>query len=335
MEGRAPLKLAVIIVNYRTPDLVQDCLESLIPQLLPLQAQAIVVDNASGDHSLETIGKWLGNTPDEFSRRVHLVASPRNGGFSAGNNLGIAQVQADYYLLLNSDTIVRPGAISNLLACMEKNSDIGALGPRLEFLDGTPQVSRFRRRGVTSEFIRGAQINAISSLFRSKNTPIELDEPDQEIDWISFACVILRADVIKKVGIMDDAFFMYFEDIEYCLRIKKAGYAIKQELDARVVHLRGGTSSVKRNGANQKRIPEYFYRSRTRYFVLLGGKKKLLLANIAWCIGRVLRVTKRIIGRRGGPSIPGEWADLWLDFLIKQPEKHIQGFVPSRQAAES
>ena len=331
MERRAPLTLAVVIVNYRTPDLVQACLESLVPQLSALHAEAIVVDNASGDRSLEAIEDWLQECPASFSQKIRLIASPVNGGFSAGNNLGIRQVEAKYYLLLNSDTIVRPGAIAALLTRMEGDSAIGALGPRLEYLDGRPQVSRFRRRGVISEFIRGAQINTITRLLRVKNAPIELDEPEQKLDWVSFACVMLRGDVVRKVGLMDEAFFMYFEDIEYCLRVKKAGFKICQELSARVVHLRGGTSSVKKNDARRQRIPAYFYQSRARYFTLLGGRKKLFAANIAWLLGRALRMTKRIGGRKIDTSIPGEWSDLWLGFMGPHSGKEQ---IPSQESSQ-
>ncbi|MBY6190742.1 glycosyltransferase family 2 protein [Microbulbifer agarilyticus] len=317
MESRAPLALAVVIVNYRTPDLVVDCLESLVPQL-PSRAGVVVVDNASGDHSIETLQAWIDGTDAATAEKVHLLASPANGGFSAGNNLGIKRLRAKFYLLLNSDTIVRPGAISLLMDRIQRDTKIAAVGPRLEYLDGRPQVSRFRRRGVTSEFIRGAQIQLISHILRRKNTPIELDEPEQQIDWVSFACVLLRAEVIKKIGLMDEQFFMYFEDIEYCLRIQKAGYTIEQALGARVVHLRGGTSSVKESAKNKKRIPAYFYRSRTRYFMLLGGKKRLLIANLAWYFGRAIRMLKCLRGKYPGPRIPGEWHDIWIDFLAPQ-----------------
>ncbi|MBN8429470.1 glycosyltransferase family 2 protein [Microbulbifer salipaludis] len=335
MEGRAPLKLAVVIVNYCTPDLVQDCLKSLVPQLSGLNAQAIVVDNASGDHSIELLEHWLKSCPAGFSTKIRLCASSVNGGFSAGNNFGMSQVEAEYYLLLNSDTIVRPGAISLLLSRMEGDRTIGALGPRLEYLDGQQQVSRFRRRGVTSELIRGAQIDLVTKLLKSKNTPIELNEPDQELDWVSFACVLLRSDIVTQIGRMDESFFMYFEDIEYCLRIKRAGYSIKQELDARVVHLRGGTSSVKKNGNARKRVPAYFYQSRSRYFLLLGGRPKLFAANLAWCAGRILRYSKCLLGRAPGPSISGEWRDLWIGFLSGKKGTNKKASPYGNQVAQS
>ncbi|MBB5211835.1 glycosyltransferase family 2 protein [Microbulbifer hydrolyticus] len=310
--------LCIVIVNYKTPELVNNCLATVVPQIESLNAKVVIVDNASGDDSVSKIEAWISTQPPIYHARINLVKSPINGGFSAGNNLGIIQENAEYYLLLNSDTLVRENAISTLLDRIRTDRNIGALGPQLEYEDGTPQISCFRRRSVASELIRGAQIDAISKLLKRKNIPIANRRESLEIDWISFACVMLPRAAIERVGLMDGQFFMYFEDIEYCLRLKGAGYKIEQEKRARVVHLRGGTSDVKKNSKAQKQLPDYFYRSRTRYFVLLGGKGKLLIANIAFTCGRLIRLTKRLVGKKPGPSIPGEWTGLWMDFFKKQ-----------------
>lgn len=312
------LELCVVIVNYKTPELVKNCLATVLPQVELLDAKVVVVDNASGDDSVAQIESWLLQQPPAYADKTALVKSPINAGFSAGNNLGISQFRSEYYLLLNSDTLVRKDAISILLNSIKSNPQIGALGPQLEYEDGTPQISCFRKRSVASELIRGAQINMISRLLKRKAIPIENPKRSIEIDWVSFACVMLPAPAIEKVGLMDSQFFMYFEDIEYCLRLKSAGYKVRKEPLAHVVHLRGGTSDVKKNSNSQKKLPEYFYRSRTRYFVLSGGRGKLLLANIAFSLGRLIRQVKRMAGKTPGPSIPGEWIGLWIDFFKKQ-----------------
>src|SRR5665213_632697 len=115
------MKLAVIIINYRTPGLIIQCLESLIGQLIELNARAVVVDNCSGDNSVEALKVWLSvHAKKGF---VQLVESSVNAGFSAGNNIGIQTVAAEYYLLLNSDTIVRPCALAVLAQTADKNPD--------------------------------------------------------------------------------------------------------------------------------------------------------------------------------------------------------------------
>lgn len=321
MKNSNPVDLAVIIVNYKTPELVIDCLESLYPELSDISSRVVVIDNASGDDSISRISEWLKNKSDKAQRMTVLVQSERNGGFSAGNNLGIQQIKAKNYLLLNSDTIVRPKAIERLLIRMNENPVIGALGPRLEYLDETPQISAFRKRTVSSEFIRGAELSVVTRFLGHKNVSIDLDQTDQDIDWVSFACVLIRSEVIEKVGLMDENFFMYFEDIEYCNRIKKSGYKIAQEKSARVVHLRGGTSSVKSCLAKRRRLPRYFYESRSRYFTLLGGRSTLIAANLAWIFGRALRLIKLVRGSRGVQSIHGEWKDIWIG--LNTPKNHF------------
>lgn len=311
-------ELSIVIVNYKTPALVINCLATVIPQIGSIDARVVVVDNASGDDSVSKIQSWLIEQPPSYKERVILVESPVNGGFSAGNNLGIRKEQANYYLLLNSDTLLRKDAIAILLRRIKSDPKLGALGPQLEYEDGRPQISCFRKRSVASELIRGAQINVISKLLNNKNIAIDDHKSHSEMDWISFACVMLPRYAIQKVGLMDSQFFMYFEDIEYCLRLKKAGYKVEQERLARVVHLRGGTSDVKKNSKAQKKLPKYFYESRTRYFVLRGGKTKLLFANLAFYSGRLIRQIKRLVGKRPGPTIPGEWLGLWVDFFKKQ-----------------
>ena len=149
------MKLAVIIINYKTADLVMQCLESLLNQLAGLDAKAIVVDNLSPDDSLARLRSWLAARPDRAL--VEIVESGVNGGFSAGNNAGIRAANADYYLLLNSDTIVRPGAISALLRTADSNPEAGLISPRLEWPDGVAQESCFRFLSPASEFIGAAQ----------------------------------------------------------------------------------------------------------------------------------------------------------------------------------
>lgn len=145
-------QLAVVILNYRTPQLVVDCLASLVSQIDPQTQQVIVVDNASGDDSVEEIEKAIAN--NNWQDWVRLLPSDVNGGFSAGNNLGIQAIRAENYLLLNSDTIVRPGAIQTLLVALEQYPEAGLFSPRLEWPDGTPQISCFRDHSPLSEIDR-------------------------------------------------------------------------------------------------------------------------------------------------------------------------------------
>lgn len=317
MESVKPIVLSIVIVNYRTPDLVIGCLQSLIPEFellseASVDAQVVVVDNCSGDDSIDRLQEWHRQQADSVQCRINLLPSQINGGFSAGNNLGITARQADYYLLLNSDTIVRPGSLVMLLNSHKRSPDVGLMGPRLEFLDGFPQESCFRDQGVISEFLRGAQLSIAFKLFRQKIVAIPVEEAvTSNIDWCSFACVLIRAEVFEAIGLMDDRYFMYFEDSEFCARARKAGWRVAHESAARVVHLRGGSSSVKRRAVQKKRLPSYYYQSRSRYFLQRGGLPKLIAANSMWLFGRFLCQLKRLFGKAVDGATDREWRDIW------------------------
>ncbi|MBL4744189.1 MAG: glycosyltransferase, partial [Cycloclasticus sp.] len=160
-------RLAVVIINYKTPQLVVDCLVSLLPELSALDAKVVVVDNYSNDDSCGRISNWI--SQNDNLKQIELIASDENTGFSGGNNLGIRHVEADYYLLLNSDTLVRKGAISLLLEAAQKGKMIGLVSPRLEWPDATPQESCFRFHSPISELISSANTGLITRLFQSFN----------------------------------------------------------------------------------------------------------------------------------------------------------------------
>ena len=156
----APIRLAVVVLNYQTPDLTLDCLASLVPELGP-RDQCVVVDNASPDGSGAAIAAAV---EEREWKSVDVVLHEHNGGFAAGNNVGIERVDADYYLLLNSDTIVRPGALATLLAAADAHPRDGLFSPRLEWPDGTGQISCFRFHTPVSELIAGSQTGPIRAL---------------------------------------------------------------------------------------------------------------------------------------------------------------------------
>jgi N-acetylglucosaminyl-diphospho-decaprenol L-rhamnosyltransferase len=310
-------ELCIVIINYKTPNLLIDCLESLKTELNDNTVVAIV-DNASNDQSVEVINNWLidNNAKNSF----HLICSLHNGGFSSGNNTGINAFNADHYLLLNSDTLVRKGAISTLLNSMNTDKSIGLVAPRLEWPDGMAQESCFKFHSPVSEFIASAKTGAITRLLQHAVVPQPVSDSAHFYDWVSFACVMIRADVIQIIGLMDDHYFMYFEDVEYCYRAKKAGWQIKYEPAAHVVHLRGGTSPVKAQAKLRKRIPRYFYESRTRYFFQVYGRIGLFLANSLWTLGWMISSLRSCFSKNYLPDVSEkQWLDIWTNFF--NPEK--------------
>ncbi len=306
--------LAVVIINYKTPFLVTDCLSSLLPELSELAAKVVVVDNHSNDESCQIISKWI-DLHDNFEQ-IDLIESKVNTGFSGGNNLGINHIEAEHYLLLNSDTIVRKGAIEVLLQAASKDNETGLFSPRLEWLDTTPQESCFKFHSPVSEFTSSAGTGAITHLLKKYSVAKPITNVNSYCDWTSFACVLIKAEVFQNTGLMDDKFFMYFEDMAFCYHAKQAGWSILNIPSAHVVHLRGGSSPVKKQAKLRKRLPRYFYESRARCFYLVYGHFGLLLANIMWTFGFIISLSRSVFSSGYIPNrSASQWKDIWTNFF--------------------
>jgi hypothetical protein len=307
------MKLATVIVNYKTAHLVMQCLESLLPQLSGIDAQVIVVDNLSHDDSVTRLQDWI--VAHDACKFVQVIEAGDNRGFSAGNNVGIRSIDADYYLLLNSDTIVRADAISLLLRTADVHREAGLISPRLEWPDGVPQHSCFRYLSPISEFIDAAQTGLITGALGAFNVPLPMTDPIVRPDWTSFACVLARGKLFREIGLLDESFFMYFEDVEFCWRARRAGWEIVHNPQAKVVHLQGGSSSFNQSMLERKRLPRYYYVSRTRYFYLTYGWFGLTLANILSSLGRCVSKCREMFERRKPGAPEKQWLDIWTNWL--------------------
>jgi N-acetylglucosaminyl-diphospho-decaprenol L-rhamnosyltransferase len=316
------MELAIVILNYKTPDLVVDCLLSIQNQneVKTGRAIVIVVDNCSGDDSVAKIEVAI--VENQWQNWAKLVASPVNGGFAAGNNVGIKAVEAEAYLLLNSDTIVRPNAISAILNDLSKYPEAGLISPRLEWPDGEPQISCFRYPTPASEAIASARTSFITQLLKKYEVPIPVFDTPQGVEWTSFAAVLIRKPVIDQIGYLDEGYFMYFEDIDYCRRAQAAGWQVLHCPDARVVHLRGGSGSVKSDLAARKRPRTYLYASRARYFAKFYGKYGLWGANLLWIAGRAISLGRESIRNKEPHLCDRQSQDIWINCWrpLQEPE---------------
>jgi GT2 family glycosyltransferase len=313
------IRLAIIIINYQTFDFIRDCLCSLDGQLQP-NDRVIIVDNASGDDSAAGIRNFI--CQQDWVDWAVVVESPVNGGFSAGNNIGIQEIEAQYYLLLNSDTIVRPKAIEYLLHAADMNSDAGLFAPRLEWLDSKPQNSCFRMKTPMHEFFAAARTGIIERMLGYKGIAYSASEEPVKPTWVSFACVLIRRDVFDAIGLLDEGFFMYYDDLDFCLRARRAGFQILYWPQSRVVHMRGGSSPVKQLTAERKRPPKYWYASRTRYYAKFYGIFGLFAANFGWYGGRILSLFRELSGTKDPHICHNQWADIWTNVHspLKSPD---------------
>lgn len=305
--------LTIIIVNYRTPKLVTECLTSLLPEINGIDARVVVVDNHSDDNSPELIRAWL--TSHDADKKITFIQSIQNAGFASGNNIGIRAYNSKYYLLINSDTLIRTGAIQKILDSAAQFPDAGLISPRLEWPDGRGQESCFRFPSPVSELCSASDTGIIDRLFRKYIVAMPVQKQIIQPEWTSFACVLIKNEVFRQIGLLDEGYFMYSEDIEFCHRARQAGWMIIHNPAAHIVHLRGGSSSVKKQTQVKKRVPKYFYESRTRYFYQTYGWLGLTAANLMWWLGRIVSGTRQLLGRTDKSVVEGRWLDIWTNWL--------------------
>jgi len=284
-----------------------------MPDINGYDVDVILVDNKSPDDSVRVIKKWLDE--NAFENKIHLIQSETNSGFSAGNNIGVQYLNSKYYLLLNSDTLIRKGSIQILLETAGRNTEFGLFSPRLEWPDEYGQESCFRFHSPLSEFLSAAQTGFLDKLLSKYIVAYPVQNTLFQPDWTSFACVLVRNEVFQQIGLIDEGYFMYFEDAEFCYRAKKAGWRVLHNPEARVVHLRGGSSPVKSQTQLKKRVPKYFYESRTRFFYQTYGWFGLTAANLFWLAGRLISKTRQILGRKDKQAVKMQWLDIWTNWL--------------------
>lgn len=310
-------RLLVVIVNYRTPDLTIDCLRSLEHEVETLGSTRVVVaDNDSGDGSTQRIGAAIED--HDWSRWATLMPLERNGGFSYGNNAVIRPAlesqdspPPEFILLLNPDTVVCPGALGALVEFMESHPEVGIAGSRVEEPDGSPQHSRYRFHSVWSELDNGLRLGLVTRMLRNHVVAYPLVNKAHPTDWVVGASMIVRRQVFKDIGLLDPGYFLYFEEADFCLNARRAGWSCWYVPTSRIVHLVGRSTGVTNRKGPRMRRPRYWFESRRRYFVKNHGRAYALCADAAWAMGFALWRVRRIVQRKPDTDPPHM---LW-DFL--------------------
>ena len=224
-------RLSIVIVNFNGRGHLEACLESLSVHPPDVSTEVVVVDNASTDDSASIVARFPG---------VRLIQLPANVGFSAGNNTGIRATAGELVLLLNNDTIVPPGALDRLVQRLMGDSSAAVAGPRLIDGDGVaelsfgPMISPFgelRQKLVTGLHARrfGPASNWVERATRREHY----------VDWVSGACLLVRRAAAEAVGLLDERFFLYTEDVDFCASIRARGWKVLFTPAAEIVHLRG------------------------------------------------------------------------------------------------
>jgi len=230
-------EVTFVIVSYNTARLLKRCLESVLQELQGIQAEIIVVDNASKDGSVELVEK-------EFPE-VYLIPSQINLGFAAANNLAFRISHGEFIVLLNTDAFLKKGALLKALETMKADEKIGLAGGRLIGEKGEWQPSARQFPSLINDFLHLSGLASRyphSRFFGKADRTWASPEESSEVDWVPGAFTIMRRQIINEVGLFDERFFLYYEEVDFCKRIKKAGYTVWYLADVQVIHL-GGESS--------------------------------------------------------------------------------------------
>ena len=302
---------AVVIVNYRTPGLVVDCLHSLEAEAITLGLRVVVADNASDDDSASILREAI--RKEEWSW-AEVLPLERNGGFACGNNAAIRLLLAsehapDYIWLLNPDTIVRPGAAAVLIDFLDGNRAVGIAGSRLEDPDGTPQTAAFRFPSLMGELEDSIRIGLVSRILSRFRVPLPPRATAHQVDWVSGASMMVRREVFEDVGLLDEKYFLYFEETDFCKRVRSAGWPIWHVPASRVVHLEGRSTGVTGAAKAAKRRPKYWFDSRARYFRKIHGATYALLADAIFIAAFGLWRIQRRLRSKPDPDPPRLWSD--------------------------
>ena len=273
--------LSVIVVNWNTIKLLDDCLRSIFKWTSDINFEVIVVDNGSEDGSIAMVKKKF--------PQVKLILNKANLGFTCANNQGIKVAKGDYILLLNSDTYLIENSFRKLLdRARSIGEDFGALGPLLLNEDQSIQQSAGFSPNLPQVFFWMSFIDDLPGGQLLKPYHVDHDRfyrQDREVDWVTAAAIFVPKNVIQKVGALDEKIFMYGEEVEWCYRIKKAGYKIYFSPVTKIVHIGRGSS---------QRIPTAAfvgeYKAVLYFYGKYKGKVSLQIALILLKIGALIRI---------------------------------------------
>jgi hypothetical protein len=284
--------LSVVVVSWNVRDLLRQSLRSLLDAPEPAGGlDVIVVDNGSSDGSVEMVRSSF--------PQVRLIANRENRGFPAANNQGIAIARGRYVFLLNPDTEVVGDALRTMVNFADAHPDVGVVGPQLLNPDGTVQSSRRRFPTPATALFESTWLEPLAPR-RLLDDYRVLDHPDDailDVDWVDGAALMARREAIERVGLLDEGFFMYSEELDWCRRFRQDGWRVIYLPTAQIIHHRGKSSE---QVVTARHI--HFQSSKVRYFrkhhgVFVAELLRLfLLANYVWQIG--VEGAKWLVGHR-------------------------------------
>lgn len=267
-------RVTIVVVTYNSADVLGDCLAAI--SLHAPGVPTLVVDNASDDESAETA---------EGAPLVTVIRSAENEGFSRANNRALRTIETEFALILNPDARLTASSLPRLLAAADRLPDAVAFGPRTVHADGQPQVSFGPDLTLVSEYRQRQLVRGVKSGHPRALEALRVKSAhEHEVDWVSGSCMLLRMTAMRAVGFFDERYFLYEEDADLCLRLRKAGGKVLFVPEALVVHDLG-TSMAKASG----RARDAYDESHRLYYRLHRGPLERRLLNAIVSVGRVFR----------------------------------------------
>ncbi|MBC7249833.1 MAG: glycosyltransferase family 2 protein [Anaerolineae bacterium] len=244
--------LSVIVVSWNTRELLAQCLESLY-QTIHVPYEVIVVDNASEDGSVDMVRQRF--------PQAQLIVNDHNAGFTGGNNQALGVCQGKYILLFNSDAVALPGAVDTLVNFAIVHPEAGIVGARLLNPDGSFQASFMDFPTLWSEFLMLSKLARVLKGSHYPSYPPQQSQETRLVDWVTGACLLVRREMVEEVGLLDESYVTYSEEVDWCWRARKAGWQVYYVAEASVLHW-GGQSAAKMSSRRRGRV----YASKALFF---------------------------------------------------------------------
>lgn len=272
----APLPdVSVVVVSFNTRGVLESCLRALLSSE-GVQLEVFVVDNASMDGSAEMV--------EQRFPAVTLVRSPENRGFAAANNLAIPRARGRYILLLNPDTVVQAGTVATLAGFLDLHPDVGITGPRVLNADGSLQSCGYWYPTLLGEIRLSKNVNRILRLVLGENRPDPDPTRPTKVDWVDGCCLMIRRRVVEQIGLLDEQYFLYAEELDWCRSARKGGWEIMTCPAAQMTHLRGTSTEHVKDAALAGLVE-----TRLRYYRKHDGLATAILVSLVYAAGCVRR----------------------------------------------
>lgn len=320
-----------VILNWRTPEMTLRSAEAALRAMEGIAGAITIVDNDSGDGSFETLAAEVAR---RGWNRVRVLQSGRNGGFGAGNNFGIRAGlpgggRPDFVYVLNSDAFPAPDALRLLIDHLTAQPEAGFAGSYIHGPDGRPHETAFRFPSIAGEFEGAIRLGLVSRWLHESIVPLPVPDRTTRVDWLAGASVLMRMDVLDRIGLFDETFFLYFEETELFHRAARAGHATDYIRMSEVEHIGSASTGMK----TWTRIPQFWLDSRLYYFTKVHGTGYAAMATLARLAGGALWRLRCLVQRRDPVDPPHFLTDMAVHYATHAASARRQrplGTTPPR-----